>query len=204
MGVPTSSPFNDHGQIWRARVNPCCTIPCHISPWSVHLVAPERQTPKFNITYFRIQYCLIALPISAEKIKLKVVAQRQVLPCGTISRPFWTTVCKTVHPYVIRCLYCPVCLSVCLSVCNIGVLWPNGWTDQHETWHGGRPRLRRYCVRWGPSTRSPSPKGAQPPPIFGPYLLWQMARRWIKIPLGRKAGLDPSDIVLDGDTAPPP
>ena len=31
----------------------------------------------------------------------------------------------------------------------------------------------------------------------------QMARR-IKMPLGRKVGLDPSDIVLDGDTDPPP
>jgi len=27
---------------------------------------------------------------------------------------------------------------------------------------------------------------------------------WIKMPLGRKVGLDPSDIVLDGDPAPPP
>jgi len=25
---------------------------------------------------------------------------------------------------------CPVCL-----VCNVGVLWLNGWTDQDETWH---------------------------------------------------------------------
>ena len=30
---------------------------------------------------------------------------------------------------------CPV-----LSACNIGVLWPNGWMDQDETWHGGRPQ----------------------------------------------------------------
>ena len=28
--------------------------------------------------------------------------------------------------------------------------------------------------------------------------------RWIKMPLGRKVGLDPRDIVLDGDSAPPP
>jgi len=28
--------------------------------------------------------------------------------------------------------------------------------------------------------------------------------RWIKMPLGRNVGLDPSDIVLDGDPAPPP
>ena len=26
------------------------------------------------------------------------------------------------------------------TVCDIGVLWPNGWMNQHETWHGGRPR----------------------------------------------------------------
>jgi len=36
------------------------------------------------------------------------------------------------------------CLSVpsVLSVCDVGVLWPNGWIDQGETWHGGRPRPR--------------------------------------------------------------
>jgi len=45
------------------------------------------------------------------------------------------------------------CLSVllCLSVCNVGVLWPNGLTDQDETWHADRPRPRRLCVKWGPS-----------------------------------------------------
>jgi len=42
------------------------------------------------------------------------------------------------------------CLS-CLSVCNVGVLWPNGCMDQDEIWRGDRPRPRRYCVRWGPS-----------------------------------------------------
>jgi len=43
---------------------------------------------------------------------------------------FWATVCKTVrHRYrtvVLSVLYCPVCLFVC----NVGVLWPNGWMDQ--------------------------------------------------------------------------
>jgi len=36
------------------------------------------------------------------------------------------------------------CLSVCLSVCpvclsvgDVGVLWPNGWMDQNQTWHAG-------------------------------------------------------------------
>ena len=62
---------------------------------------------------------------------------------------------------------CPVCPL--LSVCNVGLLWPNGWMDQDETWHGGRPRPWPYCVRWGPS--SLSPKGHSPQ-IFGPCLLW--------------------------------
>jgi len=74
---------------------------------------------------------------------------------------FWATVCKPVCP-----LLSDRCLS-CLSVCNVGVLWLNSWTDQDETWHGGRPPP--HCVRWGP--RCPSPKAAQPP-IYGPLLLW--------------------------------
>ena len=63
-----------------------------------------------------------------------------------------------------RTVVCPVCLSVY----NVGVLWPNGLTDQDETWRAGRPRPWPHRVRWGPS--SPSPKGAQPP-IFSIYLL---------------------------------
>jgi len=51
------------------------------------------------------------------------------------------------------------CRSIVVYCCN----------DQHETWHGGKPRSWRHCVRWEPS--SPSPKGAQPA-IFGPCLLW--------------------------------
>ena len=33
------------------------------------------------------------------------------------------------------------------------LLWPKGCMDQDATWHGGRPRRRRLCVRWGPCTR---------------------------------------------------
>ena len=36
------------------------------------------------------------------------------------------------------------------------LLWPNGWMDEADTWHGGRPHPRRVCVRRGPS----------PPPQF--------------------------------------
>jgi len=61
---------------------------------------------------------------------------------------FWATVCKTVRPMLSdrQTVVCPFCLSV-LSVCDVGVLWPNGWIDQDETWHGGRPRPRPHCVR---------------------------------------------------------
>ena len=51
-------------------------------------------------------------------------------------------------------------------VCNVGVLWPNSWMDQNATWYrgrGGRPRPRRHCVRWGPS--SPTERGTATPLI---------------------------------------
>jgi len=79
---------------------------------------------------------------------------------------FWATVCKTVRSMLSD--RCPVCLSVC-PVCNADVLWLNGWMDQDETWHGGRPRPWPHCVRWGPS--SPSPQGHSVPPIFGLCML---------------------------------
>ena len=52
--------------------------------------------------------------------------------------------------------------TVVLSVCNVGVLWPNGWMDQDETWQGSRPQPRSHCVRWGPSP-SPPKKGHSSP-----------------------------------------
>ena len=55
------------------------------------------------------------------------------------SRRFWATVCEMIYPVLSdHCLSCPVCLSVC----NIGVLWPDGWMDQDATWCGDRPRPR--------------------------------------------------------------
>ena len=71
-----------------------------------------------------------------------------------------------------RCL--SVSLSVCLSVCGVGVLWPNVWTDQDESWHAGRTRPRRLCVRWGP--RFPSPKRGRSYPNLRPFILWPNGR----------------------------
>jgi len=55
----------------------------------------------------------------------------------TFFNDFWATVCITVRPMLSD--RCPV-FPVCLSVCDVGVLWPNGWMDRDETWHAGRPR----------------------------------------------------------------
>ena len=106
---------------------------------------------------------------------------------------FWATVCKMVHPMLsVRCL------SVC-PVCNVRALWPNGWTDQDETWQAGGPRPWPHCVRWGPS--SPSLNGTQPP-IFRPYLLCGQMAAWIKMSLGMELGLGPDHFMSDGDPAP--
>ena len=86
---------------------------------------------------------------------------------------------------------------VCLSVCDIGVLWPNGWMDQDDSWHGGRPQP--HCVRWGPS----SPK-EHSPPLFLVHVCSGQTAGWIKMPLGTEVGLGPADIVLNGDPAPLP
>jgi len=110
-------------------------------------------------------------------------------------RPFvkWFTLCY-------RSVVYPVCLSVC-PICDVRELWPNGWTDQDETWHAGRPRPWPHCVRWGPISPPPKGGGAEPP-IFGPCC-GQMAA-WIKMPLDMEKGFSPGDFVLDGDPAPSP
>ena len=91
---------------------------------------------------------------------------------------FWATVCKTV-----RAMLLDRCLSVC-PVCDVGVLWPNGWMDQHATWYGGRPPPWPHCVRWGPS----SPKGHNSPQ-FSTHVYCGQTAGWIKMPLGTEVGL---------------
>ena len=98
---------------------------------------------------------------------------------------FWATVCKTVRP-----MLSDRCLS-CLYVCDIGVLWPNGWMDQDETWHAGRPRSWPHCVRWGPS--SPNPK--EHSPQFSAHICYDQVAVWIKMPLCMEVGLCPGDTL---------
>jgi len=97
----------------------------------------------------------------------------------------------------VRCLSV---LPVCLSVCDVRALWPNGSTDRDETWHTGRPRPWPHCVRWGPS--SSSPKGAQSPPQFSAHICCGKMTAWIKMSLCMELGLGPEDFVLDEYPAP--
>jgi len=90
-------------------------------------------------------------------------------------------------------------VSVLLSVCDVGVLWPSGWMDQDATWRAGRPWLRPHCVRWN---QLPSPKGHSPQ--FSANVRCGQMAGWIKMPLGVEVGLSPGDFMLDGDPAPPP
>ena len=108
---------------------------------------------------------------------------------------FKATFCKTVP----TCCRTVVCLSVC-PVCDIGVLWPNGWMDQDETWYDGRPRPRPHCVDGDPTP--PHPKGHSPQ--LSVHLCCGQTAGWIKMPLGREVSLGPGHIVLGGDPAPPP
>jgi len=70
-------------------------------------------------------------------------------------KPFYKRSPKNGLPYAIG----RTTLSV-LSVGDVGVLWPNSWTNQDATWYGGRPWLRR------PS--SPTRRGTAASPTFRP------------------------------------
>jgi len=81
------------------------------------------------------------------------------------------------------------------------LLWPNGWMHQDATWYGCRPLPRGLCVSW---RTSPLPKRERPPQNFflAHDYCGQMAR-WIKMSLGTKVGLSPSDSVRWGPSPPP-
>jgi len=82
------------------------------------------------------------------------------------------------------------------------LLRPNGSMDQNITWYGARPRQRRLCVRWGPST---APQKAPEPPLqFSAHFYCGQTAECIKMPLGMDVGLSPGDFVLDGDPVPLP
>jgi len=76
-----------------------------------------------------------------------------------------------VKPFALwyRTVVCLSCLSVCLSVCNVGVLWPNGLTIKMKL--GMQVGLGHGHIVLDGDRAPPLPKGHSPHPIFGPYLL---------------------------------
>jgi len=92
-------------------------------------------------------------------------------------------------------------LDRCLPVCNVGVLWPNDWMDQHVTWCGGRPSPWPHCVFVLHGDLAP-PKGHNSPQ-FSTHVYCGQTAGWIKMPLGTEVDLGPGHIVLGGDPAPP-
>ena len=95
-----------------------------------------------------------------------------------------------------------VCLFVCLSVCDVDVLWPNSMMDQDETWHGHRLQPRPACVRLDPAL-PPLTWGHSSLPISAHLYCGQTAA-WIRVPLGMEVGLARGDIVLERYPARPP
>jgi len=90
------------------------------------------------------------------------------------------------------------CLSVCLSVLcclSIMLVWPNGWMDKGETWHGGRPQPRPHCVRRGTHLPPPQKKGHSPQ--FLAHVHCGQTTGWIKMPLGMEVDPSLGHIVLD-------
>ena len=73
--------------------------------------------------------------------------------------------------------------------------------DQDETWHASSGRPRPHCVRRRPSSLK---KGAQPNNLRPMSVV---AKRLdgsrCHLVVGTELGLNPGDIVLDGDPAPP-
>jgi len=106
------------------------------------------------------------------------------------------------RPFVKRFALCyrSVVCPVCLSVCNVGVLWPNGW---------GIKMKFGMQVGLGPGHTvldgDPVPllqRGTAPQ--FSAHICCGQMAAWIKMSLGTKLGLGQGDFVLDGYHAPPP
>ena len=113
-----------------------------------------------NMMYFAKNYRENYTKVSSNDMQLFAIT-------AILERPFvkrFTLSCQTI---VCPLLSCPV-----LSICNVGVLRPNGWMYQDETGLAGGPWPWPHCVRWGPSSPPKKRGTALHPPIFGPCLLW--------------------------------
>jgi len=130
----------------RSRLPPCQVSSCSIQPFSHNTHHRYRQTGHRSDSIGRTVFG-----------RPKYYLTRDVL----------------VSPYAIGLLSVDACLSVCMSchVCNVGVLWQNGWTNQDETKLGMQVDLGPGHIVLDGYPAPLSPKGRSPQ-IFGPCLLW--------------------------------
>jgi len=69
-------------------------------------------------------------------------------------------------PYAVRLLYV-------LSVCNVGVLWSNGWMDQDATWYTEIGlSLGDIVLDADPASPLPTERSTAASQLFAPLLLW--------------------------------
>ena len=72
------------------------------------------------------------------------------------------------RPFVKRFALCyQTVVLFLLSICDVGVLWLNGWMGQEETWHRCRPRSTPQT-----GTQLHTPEKGDTIPNFQPCLLW--------------------------------
>ena len=122
----------------------------------------------------------------------KAIDCATALPLTVFRRPF-------VKRFAL-CYQTVVCLS-CLSVCNVRALWPNGWTDQDQTWHAGRPQPWPHCVRW---RLKPHGKGQFWGRKVRTIIIWvhsELCEKWLnrsKIPFGLWTWMGARKHVLHG------
>ena len=99
---------------------------------------------------------------------------------------FWATVCKTIRPMLsVRC-------PVCLSVCNVRALRPNGCCGQMAAWIKMSLGME---VGLGPDDfvldrdpAPPSPKGGRAPKKFSAHVYCGQKAGWMKLVLGWHGG----------------
>jgi len=174
----------------RERGLVCLTTPVLFGPASISQILFLKKNKKTRMSLFLFQslvqqHCVFCLPVTPQWMKRVAITCAKFIPTTsllfylTASSMFvlhWTDSIHFNFLWVLFAIFSSVfgrpfvkrfalsyqtvfCLSVC-PVCDVGVLWPNGWMDQDETWHTDRPRPRPHCFRWGLS--SPPQKGTAP------------------------------------------
>jgi len=123
---------------WPGRRLSCCRDCFHSTRRGICLLLPQCLVPGPNTAAAQVSFhcCGYSSAVWNKSYKYLLSSTLTVWWCAVT--PVWATVCKTVCPVLTDCclsvcLSCPGYLSVC-RVCDVDVLWPNGWMDEDATW----------------------------------------------------------------------